>query len=400
MQVPSSDTNGSVLQPVPVMNKPVGTYNGVTNYWTTASINDANVNEGQGDNTSTFQTKNNSGQGVVPVWTQGESNGNAVNGNGQAANIASLGGANVFSPTYTIGTGINYLIPMNGGAAGTASYANATEVFDSLGYVGSGPGMATISPQIQAEATLYWSLSAAGNSTHAASTYAPVIAVDSQVAALPVLVIDVTSSSHPIFAITNSEGSQPVNYGVQLTNAAAPTGVNQGVFTGPGASSNILQVVGSHGGYLLAQATKINNNAGDATNWVEANGFTGGDEELDGFQVDVNGVLANVTQVDYLIAQANSVSGGLGGLNLYDTNNLASILNGLPNPFSSIYNLFLDDSSTTTDKFIGWDVSAANDPSLVGYTITAVAVVPEPMSLGLLALGGVGLMARRNRRKA
>jgi hypothetical protein len=37
---------------------------------------------------------------------------------------------------------------------------------------------------------------------------------------------------------------------------------------------------------------------------------------------------------------------------------------------------------------------------LTGYTFTAVSVVPEPMSLGLLALGGVSLMTRRSRRKA
>jgi hypothetical protein len=68
----------------------------------------------------------------------------------------------------------------------------------------------------------------------------------------------------------------------------------------------------------------------------------------------------------------------------------------------SPFNLFLDmgdvvDMGTGPYTYFGWDVSS-EDPNLVGYTIEEVAVVPEPMSLGLLVLGGLGLMSRRPRK--
>jgi hypothetical protein len=83
---------------------------------------------------------------------------------------------------------------------------------------------------------------------------------------------------------------------------------------------------------------------------------------------------------------------------------VASTIGPSPDPFGSQYNLFLTFSGTNlpgsaTDT-LGLDLSSTNDALLSGYTFSAVAVVPEPMSLGLLVLGGVGLMARRNRRKA
>jgi hypothetical protein len=70
------------------------------------------------------------------------------------------------------------------------------------------------------------------------------------------------------------------------------------------------------------------------------------------------------------------------------------------NPFGSEYNLFLDSATPPSgDNFFGFDMSSANDPNLVGYTVVTVAAIPEPMSLGLLALGGLGLLTQRPRRQ-
>jgi hypothetical protein len=69
---------------------------------------------------------------------------------------------------------------------------------------------------------------------------------------------------------------------------------------------------------------------------------------------------------------------------------------------STTYNLFLTFSSggPSAADDLGIDLSQTNDPYLAGYSFTAVAVVPEPMTLSLLTLGGIGVMSRRNRRKS
>jgi len=284
-------------------------------------------------------------------------------------------------------TGTPQLVPFAGRAAGSASYSAATEVFDSLSYTSLAAGTVTLSPQIVPSATGYWSLSTPGNSTTTQSTYAPVTAVASQCAALPVLVIDLARAvtAQPVISLAISTNTAPGSYGT-----------NEGD----------LQVTDSHGNYFPGeiQVTPA------ATSYLTITGFPEGDVEIYAFDVLVNGVEANPTQIATLINAINGTDGGAPaspGVAAV-SNTWAGLGLGGPNPFppgsSSPWNLYVDmgyaqDWGTGTATYLGWDVSN-EDPNLVGYTIEQVGAVPEPMSLSLLALGGVGVMARRNRRIA
>jgi hypothetical protein len=382
-QVLSSDTTSSMLQPV-LTSSVIGTYGGITGYQSTASVNDAN--DLDGDNNG-FTTNNDAGSGSVPAWLHTASRGDVANGN--VGTNAPIGGGNTFTNSMATTAGTPMLVPFAGGAAGSASYAAATEVFDSLSYRGLAAGTVTLSPQIVPANSGYWSLSTPGNSTTTQSTYAPVTAVTSQVAALPVLVIDLAPMGGPIqavFSLAVSTNFAPVTYGT-----------NEGD----------LQVTGANGKYFPGemQVTPA------ATSYLTITGFSPeGDEEIYALDVLVNGTEATPAQIAILINAINgdgiapvspgvaAVSGTWAGLNLP----------GSPaNPFgpgsSSPWNLYLDmgnavDLATGTATYFGWDFS--QDPNLVDYTIEQVGVVPEPMSLSLLALGGVGLMGRRNRPKA
>jgi hypothetical protein len=204
--------------------------------------------------------------------------------------------------------------------------------------------------------------------------------------------IDVTSpTNHPILSLT--AGSPGNTYGNQITNGAP--GIDKGRFSSPGASSNKLTVVGSDGSYILAQVSGMGTaGGGDPSNFVEVSGFSpSDDDELFALDVKVGGVQANATQISTLISEIDSFSGGLPtGLSVSSSLTV--------DPFASNYNLFLTAApGVASDDFLGFDLSQSNDSNLVGYTVSAVAVIPEPLSLGLLAIGGMSLLARRSRRR-
>ena len=62
----SSDTNGSMLNPLNT-GIVVGTYGGVTSYYTTANVNDLN-NSNNPDSNTGYTVGNNSGGGFAPSW--------------------------------------------------------------------------------------------------------------------------------------------------------------------------------------------------------------------------------------------------------------------------------------------------------------------------------------------
>jgi hypothetical protein len=195
----------------------------------------------------------------------------------------------------------------------------------------------------------------------------------------------------PIVSFT---ATGPVDkYGNQITNG---TGTEKGTFTPNSPTPNALNVVGSHGSYQVASVTSINGTAGAGDDSVEATGFSTGDKEIFAVDVLVNGTQANATQIATLVSSIDN-----GDSDTPASSVVASATLPVPDPFGSQYNLFIN----ATDVGGGTDwlgLNLNNDTNnLVGYTFSAVAVVPEPMTGGaLLGLGGVGLMARRRRRSS
>jgi hypothetical protein len=209
-----------------------------------------------------------------------------------------------------------------------------------------------------------------------------------------ILSYTITPPTSPIFSLTSSAPGSP--YGSTITNGA---GNLQGTFTGTGASHNKLTVTGGNGSYAFQQATGITDGSGNSSGPnqanIEANGFSPAtDAEVFALDVEVGGSQASAAQLNTLVTE--SVTDGLPAGMTVSTTAPA------PNPFANNYNLFLDvNPGLASDVFLGWDLSSSNDANLAGgYTVSAVAVVPEPASLGVLTLAAVGLLARRTRRSA
>jgi len=276
----------------------------------------------------------------------------------------------------------------------TASYATATDFADNMIFEGLAAGTVTLSPFVVSTSTEYWtatpgaivspsSVSAVKyNSTH----FAPSDVINN----VPLLVIKIGSVTTKNHAIVAFAGTDTAGYGTQITQG---TGTNQGSFN-PNTGTNALALGnqgGAHGFYTAATLTGINGGSGAAIDTVEATGILAGDEEIFALDVLVNGTQASTAQLTTLVAAINAGDSAVSA----STGVVASLVSPVPDPFNSSYNLFLDPSGVNPG-FLGLDLS--DDSNLVGYTFSEVAVVPEPMTLGLLALGGVGLMTRRHRR--
>lgn len=421
-RIPSSDTNASLLLPLQTASRTA--VDGKPAFDSSAWINNtpgaSNVasKEGvgagggsQGGAVATGQARNDL-SGAIPFWSSAIDVGDTVPthpGNGGQVGIGFQIVAGSTSTTSNVATGVEQLSAFGAASVGAAlggtgnnSKTLATDFFDTLEYQGTAAGTVTLSPFADPTATNYWSLTGPGSSsTVSGYGIAPFTAVGDTIIAMPVLVVKIVPNvsvptGHSLLSLTSS-ATTPTGYGVQITNG---TGANQGTFTGPGAAVNKLTVVGSSGFYAKAEVTGIKDGAsnanGPSTDYVEANGFSPAtDEEVYALDVLFNGVAANQSQLNALVTAIQTFNGGPTGPAMTVTT-----VSPVPNPFGSQYNLFIDPHSAA-DNFLAFDFSNSNDSGLpAGYTVSAVAVVPEPMSLGLLALGGVGLMARRNRRKA
>jgi len=252
-------------------------------------------------------------------------------------------------------------------AGTTASVATAVNAFDSLGYQALAAGTVTMQATADPTATQYWKEVTPGGTTTPATYIATYFGPTDAIHALPVLTVNIQggSTSHAIINLSPTANS---TYAPVLGH---------------------LTVTGSNGSYNVAQVTGLSNTIGS----VEGNGFTPPtDTEIYALDVLVNGAQASASQLSTILAQI-SAEGLQTGLSVSST--MAN------DPFASNYNLFVTASvpiTGTGDNFLGFDLTTANDANLPGgITVSAVALVPEPMSLGVLALGAVGLLGRRRR---
>jgi hypothetical protein len=369
--VPSTDTNASRLIPN-TSGASNNTFAGVPDYNSTASLNNQS---GLG---SSVGPNNNPG-GFAPIWS--------AHLEGDVAPTSNTGGdlgdhfplfQGNFPPSSNTTLGASTYGQYG---AATATFGNATDFFDSLSYTATQPGRVLLAPSVHAAGSSYWTNTLPGSSTVASGYLSQMFnQPGDMIGALPNLVVNVVSEARnqPIISLTGSLFQMPTTYGPSLGK---------------------LTISGHNGSYSIAQLTGLN----ATTGYVEIKGFNpGSDEEIYALDVMVNGVQANAAQINTLVDS----------INFGDTEALpsspevaAATYAGLgvthdANPFGSQYNLFLDDASgPSSDNFLGIDLANSNDFNLNGYTVSAIAVVPEPMSLSLLTLGGLGLLNRRSRRQ-
>jgi len=395
LQVFSTDSSATFLTPISIAGKALSTFGGQNTY-----VGFGNVNTTIGPNGQPQAT----GASLAPVWASVKTNADVSPnepgfdpgaGNGQVGLNGAATGGNT-AVTATPGTGTETVAAFG---ASTASYANATEFQDSIMYQGLTAGTVTLTPTVKQSGTQYWTNTGTSSGI---SAYAPkTISGSDTINSVPKLVIvvgGVTSTtaptSHAIVALAATANS---NYGTTITNG---TGVSQGTFTPP--SANTLTLTGGSGKYNIAQVTGISTNAGAAVGNVNVSGWNpASDPEIFGVDVKVNGTNASPSQLATLIAAIGGAGVPASTGVVASTVDPTGVLAALDTATTS-YNLFLTFAAGgpgAADN-LNLDLSTANDAGLQGYTFSAVSVVPEPVSLGLLAIGGLGLMSRRTRRKS
>jgi hypothetical protein len=367
--IPSSDERSDFLVPV-TSGPPNATFYGSPDYDDTASLNNQG---GAGDS----KPINNGSNPAVPIWNESTVGDVLPGTNGDVGDhLTIFQGNGPVSSNSKSGA-----IEISQYGASIASYAMATDFFSGLSYLADRPGRVVLSPQVDFAGTGYWSNTQAGSSSMPSGYGSTFFNNPGDVIGkLPSLVINITGVGpplrpvHPIVSLTASAAGAPTNYGPLLgTMTANELGLN-----GLGTFSNTSLDYG----------------------YVEASEFNS-PQEIYALSVMVNGKSATQAQVDKLVNIINNGDSAIPAASGVLAADSYSKLPTLAPNFFFGENLFLEfPSVSSNDNFFAVDLTTNGDPNLVGYSFHDIQVgIPEPSSLGLLALGGLGLLGRRNRRR-
>jgi hypothetical protein len=266
-----------------------------------------------------------------------------------------------------------------------------SEIFDGLNIDANAVGTAIFTPNLGGAGNqAVVSYVSGGTSTASKPVYGNTTLADANATAAGILTVIViptsTGGGHAIVSLVNGATSDTTgNYGSILSSSNATFSPSQPV-------ANDINVVGSTtagynvGSAHLTTASGVTSNV-DTTFTVTPTGGT----EVYALKLLVQGVTPTSAQLSQIVSDIN-------GSELTDGLVASTPISGAFSGEFPGYSILLTADATAGTSNLGFDFT--QETSVAGVTVTDVAAVPEPATVGGLILGAAGLLLGRRKSRA